>query len=156
MMAIQHKPELVAALKTGIEWLQSEQPPDALLSHHGLYLQDSAAKPLQLTYIRIAPSSFRDDRPVIIFETAYGEDFKTGASFQYALTAEDVTALETMITEAGGVIDHHWNGAGASTVSFAIRNSAGPSVMQAVRNMAARDFREPIVNNSIIRPANWR
>lgn len=122
---------LVSRLKAALDWLNSEQPADAVLSHHGIHLVDKAGVPLSVSLAPVAAEGY----PVLVFDTGWVEDSQsmTGHS-QPAFSAVSIDALRQTIVQAGGQIRLEWNGAGYCTASFLLTPCAGDGARRLVVN----------------------
>lgn len=124
---------MVKHLKNAIQWLDSDQPENAVMSHHGIYLQSAEYESVQVG-ISLAPSA-AGGRSVLVFEKPYIED-KTSSSGMSpdCFTASEIEVIRQGILSAGGEIQNAWNGAGMKSASFALTQFAGKDVVRLVRN----------------------
>ncbi len=122
---------LVPRLKVAIDWLNSEQPADAVLSHHGIHLIDKAGVPLSVSLAPVAAEGY----PVLVFDTGWVEDSQsiTGRS-QPVFSEASIDALRQTITQAGGQIRSEWNGTGYCAATFMLTPYAGDGVARLVSN----------------------
>ena len=124
---------VVKHLADAIQWLNSEQPENAVMSHHGIHLQAAECNAIQVG-ISLAPSAV-SGRPVLVFDKPYVEDQSsvTGMSPD-CFTPVEIEVIRQGIASAGGEIHHAWNGVGFSSASFALAQFAGKDVVRLVLN----------------------
>lgn len=115
--------QLVNILKAGIEWLDSEQDPKAVLSHHGI----SCKSPIGPLSISLAPT-VRGGWPVLIFnhKDRYSEEWD-------GYTAGDVALIRALV-ELLVPVRTDWNGVGTYTYSVCIGHRAGEGIATAQKN----------------------
>jgi len=106
-------------LAAGVAWLASEQPVDAVLTHHGI---TTTARYGGLA-VGLCISGWRH-LPVVTI--GYGDS-------NVRLTVEDVAALRELVEHVAAVA-HEWNGAGQRGVSFALDLRLGRGLAGALDN----------------------
>jgi len=124
---------VIKYLADAIKWLDSDQPENAVMSHHGIYLAAPHDESVQLS-ISLTPAG-ASGRPVLVFGKPYIEDKSsvTGAA-QDCFTTDEIEVIQQGIASAGGEILDAWNGAGMYSASFALARFAGDKVATLVRN----------------------
>lgn len=124
---------VIKHLTNAIKWLDSNQPENAVMSHHGIYLAAPHDKDIQLS-ISLTPVAV-SGRPVLIFGKPYVEDKSslTGMSPD-CFTSAEIEVIRQGIASAGGDIIDAWNGEGLESASFALAQFAGEKVITLVRN----------------------
>lgn len=108
--------ELKAAIKEGVGWLVSDQDPEAVLSHRGMYRKDRIG-PLALN---LCPDGARG-WPVFIFD------------IENTFTEELVQQIRETVEEVVQVAED-WNGVPYFTYSISIKALLGDGIKQALRN----------------------
>jgi hypothetical protein len=115
--------ELVEAIKQAVEWLDSDQEEEAVLSPHGISLKKNIGH-LAVSFAPVAASG----KPVIVFD----DDRKFDDSWP-GFSVEDITEIREAV-ESIHPIEEVWNGLGYGTFSVMLDRFAGPGVFIAVQN----------------------
>lgn len=124
---------IVKHLANGINWLNSDQPENAVMFHLGMYLAAPEAQCIGLS-IHLVPAG-AGGRPTLVFEKPYIDDKSsvTGMS-QDRFSPAEIKVIQQGINLAGGQIHDAWNGAGLPSASFSLVQFAGENVARLVRN----------------------
>ncbi len=118
---------LIEDLRVAVEWLDSDQKPQAILTHLGIH-RIERVKNLSVGF---APDAWQG-LTVVSFSITH--------SPMITLTAEDVAALRVIVEEVAEVRSD-WNGAGTYSYSIALNRRAGHGVRQCLNNYHAASFK---------------
>lgn len=148
--------ELAEHIKAGIEWLNSKQDPEAIMSHHGTTCGPFGV----LKTVHLIPRSV-SGRPAFVFNHEERHALEIGETDWQGYTEADILELKDLVSKFVNPA-HDWNGESYGSYSLAIQTGIGKGLEKALQNYRAagpRIFdndwwkRHPI---RVTKPEGWR
>jgi len=133
--------QLKRQLQTAVEWLDSEQPEDAVISHMGLTCIPKIPYPMTVNFVHVSFQGY----PAVIFSLP-----RDSRDVQSVFTDHDVAQLRRLVGAVYAIVGD-WNGAGTTSYTAALDRFAGEDVLNLYRN-----YKKYFLNNIFGVPEHYK
>lgn len=120
-------------VKKAVSWLDSEQPEDAVLTHHGISLIEQ----IGTTKLSFTPYG-AGGHPVFVFDDEREHDGYSNDKPRWKGYSEEEIDAFRQIVSRHAKIAGEWNGLGYVTYSIQLERLAGKSLLHCVQNYQRR------------------